>query len=214
MLRTAAGLGAGMAFLSMGSFLLWHRNPTVMREDQLIEWSQAGFLLLGAGVYGWLAFRTHRFEERALCWGAGLFLLSLSSREVDIDKLATPAVEAGVRAGIVLLWVAWAWSVRSLLPTLPRFGFRTAVSPLGLVTAAGCGLYMASWFFDKHPEYFGVKPSLAMEETIQLNATFLLMCAAWLRSPFQAGSEAGAGAHEQANRLERLAAPPAGDGSP
>jgi hypothetical protein len=175
---------AGCAMVSLGSFALWKAVNGVLEENHLIESSQAAFLALAAGLH-LVRIRSATILETA-SYHATLALLSFSLllREMDIDRFGTAlfwrAAELVLRGGVAVLWfvVAWQlWRHRSVLFHVRR---RILFSPCSLIVWAAIGLYGISWFFDKSVIPLSVDTSRFFEETIQLNATWLLAVAALL----------------------------------
>jgi hypothetical protein len=170
--------------VSAGAYILWLRDPRVVNEDHVVEVLQVAFLLLAACAHARAAVRGREAWRGGwqLRSGLSLFCVSLAVREVDIDTLGgaaiMPAVEAGVRAAVVIAWLVFAAIAHGLIGEWWNRRYSIAKSGLGMLTIMGCLFYAASWPFDKFPGVLSDGMSVLAEETLQLNATVLLLVAA------------------------------------
>lgn len=171
-----------IAISSTFSFKLWQLNPDVIKENALLELAQGGFLLVAAIIQIWRAFSAHDSGlKRDIRLGLGLFALALFLREVDIDKLGDGlvwgALEKVLRAAAVLMIIGFVWHMSGRISLLQRNLVRILRSPTVVVTMLACALYACGWPFDR--EVFSIDRSLSQwfEETFELNACLLLVCA-------------------------------------
>jgi hypothetical protein len=184
-----AGVGLLLIGASTTAFLLWRQDAHVVDENHIVENTQVACLLLAAAVHFLRAGALPRLSDRdarLIRQGLGLFCISLTVRELDIDRMGDRAiasnVELAVRGAVVVCWVLFSWR---LLPSIESLWSRkasVACSSLALLTFAGCAFYLASWPFDKFPDYFGRPEAKFIEQTSQLNATLLLLVAAVMGS--------------------------------
>lgn len=174
---------AAVVVTTGAAYALWRSDASVMSEEGLIEWIAAGLLVLGAAVFGARMARVDHPIDRYARAGLALFCVSLALREIDIDKLGDRSVmkhvETGVRAVAVIAWCVFAVRV---FPHAASFwcerwrGLRSAVASCVI---GACAVYASSWFFDKLEVSFGGFTSVFLEETLEINAAALLLCAAF-----------------------------------
>jgi len=172
-----------MLVLSTIAFVLWHRDPTVANEHRIIEWSQVVFLVIAAVIHIWRTRSRSANADHVVRLTLALLCASLAVRETDIDDLSSaammPAVETTVRLLVIVAGLILLWRVVRAFNVLWSRACAIAFTGVGLFTIAGCLLYAASWPVDKYPvSLAGGRPlAMVIEETIQLNATFLLFMA-------------------------------------
>lgn len=184
-IRTAA-----LAFLIIGlvaisstlSFELWQLNPLVTAENAMLELTQGGFLLLAALIQCVRAFNTHDSGlKRDIRLGLALFAFTLFLREVDIDKLGSSAawgtLETVLRAITLLTILGFVLHLSRRIKMVTRNFGKILLSPTVIVTILACVFYACGWPFDR--ELFSMDKSLSLwfEETFELNACLLFLCA-------------------------------------
>lgn len=171
-----------MAIVTTLSFEFWLVNPSVTAENALLELGQGVLLLAAAAVQGARAFTHHNPGlKRDIRLGLSLFAFALFLREVDINKLgasaAWDAIETVLRAIALLAVLGFvAHMSRRMKAVLGNLG-KILLSPTVLLSILGCVLYACGWPFDK--ELFSIDKGLSrwFEETLELNACLLLLCA-------------------------------------
>lgn len=176
-----------LAISSTLSFEAWQFNPTIVKENGLLELAQGGFLLLAALVQGWRAFNTHDSGlKRDIRLGLALFALALFLREVDIDKLGSSSawdpLEKILRVVALLMILSFTWHMSRRIKLVMRNIGKILLSPTVMLTILACVFYACGWPFDR--ELFNIDKGLSQwfEETFELNACLLFFCASLLGS--------------------------------
>lgn len=171
-----------LAISSTLSFEVWQFNLKVTEENALLELTQGGFLLLAAFIQCSRAFTTHSSGlKRDIRLGLALFAFSLFLREVDIDKLGTSAVWGGLEIflrGLTLLIIfSFVVHMSRRIKTVTRNLGKIMFSPTVMVTLLACVCYAGGWPFDR--ELFNIDKNLSLwfEETFELDACLLFLCA-------------------------------------
>lgn len=171
-----------LAIVSTLSFEAWQFNPTIVRENALLELAQGGFLLLATFFQGWRAFNTHESGlKRDIRNGLALFTFALFLREVDIDKLGSSdlwgALETTLRVIALLAILGFAFHASRRVKVLMRNLGKVLLSPTVILSTLACMLYACGWPFDR--ELFSIDKGLSQwfEETLELNACLLFFCA-------------------------------------
>ena len=164
------------------SFKAWQFNPDVINENALLELAQGGFLLLAAIIQTWRAFSAQDSGlKRDIRLGLALFALALFLREVDIDKLGNSvvwsALEKILRATALLMIFSFIWHMSRRIQLVLRNAAKILRSPTVVVTLLACAFYACGWPFDR--EVFSIDKGLSQwfEETLEVNACLLLLCA-------------------------------------
>ncbi len=164
------------------SFELWQLNPLVTAENALLELAQGGFLLIAALLQTLRAFNTHDSGlKRDIRLGLALFAFALFLREVDINKLGSSdlwnALETILRALALLMILGFALHMSRRIKLVKRNIGKILLSPTVILTMLACVLYAGGWPFDR--ELFNIDKSLSVwfEETFELNACLLFLCA-------------------------------------
>lgn len=171
-----------LAITSTLSFEAWQLNPTIVKENALLELAQGVFLLLAAMFQGWRAFNAHDSGlKRDIRIGLALFALALFLREVDIDKLGSSAawdvLEKTLRALAVLMILGFTWHMSRRVKLVMRNLSHILLSPTVMLTLVACMFYACGWPFDR--ELFSIDKGLSQwfEETFELDACLLFFCA-------------------------------------
>jgi len=166
------------------SFEAWLLNPQVTAENSLLELIQGGFLVLTALVQGARAFSTHSAGlKRDIRLGLALFAFALFLREVDIDKLGSREtwglIETTLRAFAVLMILGFALHMSRRIKLVTRNIGKILLSPTVLLSMLACVFYAGGLPFDR--ELVNIDKSLSkwFEETLELNACLLFLCASW-----------------------------------
>lgn len=164
------------------SFEAWQFNPLVTKENALLELAQGGFLLLAALVQSLRAFNNHISGlKRDIRLGLALFAFALFLREVDINKLGSSNVwdtlEIVLRAIALLTILGFALHMSRRIKLVTHNIGKILLSPTLILTMLACVLYASGLPFDR--ELFNIDKSLSVwfEETLELNACLLFMCA-------------------------------------
>lgn len=171
-----------LAICTTLSFEVWQMNPLVTAENALLEMGQGAFLVLAAIIQGVRAFTVHDSGlKRDIRIGLSLFALALFLREVDIDKLGASAawdvLEKFLRVVTLLLFLGFvAHMSRRIKLVFNNLG-KILLAPTVIITMIACVFYACGWPFDK--ELFNIDKSLSLwfEETFELNACLLFLCA-------------------------------------
>ncbi len=179
-----------MLGMSAIAYLLWQRSHEVAHENHLLEWTQVVFLLGAAATHAFHLRTSFAAASHHVRLVLALLCFSFAVREVDIDELSPvslmPEIELAVRLVVLAAWLIVAWRTIRALDVLWTDRCQIWLSRIAIISIAGCALYVASAPFDKHPLWFGSRAtSRFIEETIQLNATYLLLIAAWCSSPLR-----------------------------
>lgn len=171
-----------LAICTTLSFELWQINSLVTAENSLLELGQGSLLLFAAMVQGARAFTIHDTGlKRDIRIGLALFASALFLREVDINKLgasdAWDILENVLRAIVLLMILGFALHMSRRVKLVVRNIGKILLSPTVLISLLACALYACSWPFDK--ELFGIDRNLSLwfEETVELNACLLFLCA-------------------------------------
>lgn len=177
-------LGVTIAVLlaSLMTYVLWQRDPTIVKEHRLIETLQAGFLLLA----GWLhLYQGNRLPEslgRGIHRGLSLFCLSLFLREVDINAIVKNELmnyfEMGTRIILALAWIVYAYQMRGQIDAIKANWRRICETPAIICTVIGCLFYVLSRPFDKKQFPWSREVLALFEEMTQLDAALLLLAGA------------------------------------
>ncbi|HSX83879.1 MAG TPA: hypothetical protein VLE50_00675 [Cellvibrio sp.] len=182
-LRHPLWMFVALLLISGESYRLWSHG--------LISTTETGLLEVGQNIFLFLACLLHSYHSRNdnaeplyryLCVGLALLCLALLLRELDIDKMGDNNqwrnIELLVRSvtvtgiiifcGKLLRHPAITWSSLRSLSTMPILTF----------SFWGVCCYLCGWPFDKL--LFAIPQGLSawVEETLELNATILLFCAA------------------------------------
>ena len=171
-----------LAISSTLSFEAWQLNPGVTAENALLELTQGGFLILAAIFQGILAFNSHNSGlKRDIRLGLALFAFALFLREVDINKLGNRdtwgAVENILRASALLMILGFAFHMSRRIKVVIANLNKILLAPTVVLSILACALYAGGWPFDR--EMFNIDKDLSkwFEETFELNACLLLLCA-------------------------------------
>ncbi|HSC68353.1 MAG TPA: hypothetical protein VLC79_11705 [Cellvibrio sp.] len=171
-----------MAICTTLSFEFWQADARVIAENALLELGQGAFLLVATLVQAARAFTNHDSGlKRDIRMGLALFTFALFLREVDINKLG-PGVgwdisEYFLRTIALIAILSFIFHMsRRLKPVLRNLG-KILLSPTVLISILACMLYICGWPFDK--ELFNIDKSLSrwLEETLELNACLIFLCA-------------------------------------
>jgi hypothetical protein len=176
-----------LAISTTSSFQLWQLQPSISAENALLETAQGMFLLLTASLQGLRALTSKNSGlERDIRYGLALFALLLFLREVDIDKIGISPhwalLEKTLRGVALLLTLRFTVHLFNRQKVIMANLARLVWSPTLLVSLLGCLFYASGWPFDK--ELFNIDKSLSLwyEETLELNACLLLLCASFTKS--------------------------------
>lgn len=169
------------------SLTLWQQNPLITAENALLELGQGGLLLAAALIQGLRALNsTPNSLKRDVRLGLALFAFAFFLREVDIDQLGASAywalVEKLLRASALLMIGVFIFHMLPRLQLMLRCLPKVMGAPTVLVSLLACVLYASGWPFDKGLTGLDSELSLWFEETLELNACLLLLCASALAS--------------------------------
>ncbi len=171
-----------LAISTVLSFEAWQFNPQITKENALLELIQGGFLLMAALVQGLRAFNNHISGlKRDIRLGLALFAFALFLREVDINKLgssnAWDVFEVVLRAIALLAILGFALHMSRRIKSVTRNIGKILRSPTVMLTMLACVFYACGLPFDR--ELFSIDKGLSVwfEETFELNACLLFMCA-------------------------------------
>lgn len=164
------------------SFEAWLLNPKVTAENSLLELVQGGFLLLTALIQGTQAFRAHNAGlKRDIRLGLALFAGALFLREVDVDKLgsseAWATLETVLRAVTVLMILSFVLHMSRRIKPIMRNVNKILLSPTVLLSILACVFYAGGLPFDRELLNIDLSLSKWFEETLELNACLLFLCA-------------------------------------
>lgn len=181
-----AFLIAGLVVISSAlSLQYWQQNPLITAENALLELVQGGLLLAAALVQGLRALNNSGLG-RDIRLALGLFAFALFLREVDIDKLGTSSywamLEKALRATALLLIAGFMFHMLPRLKLALRKLGQIITAPTLLLSLLACVFYACGWPFDKELTGLGKDLSVWCEETLELNACLLLLCAGALAS--------------------------------
>lgn len=164
------------------SFEAWQFNASVTAENALLELTQGGFLLLAAVFQGVLAFNSHASGlKRDIRLGLALFAFALFLREVDVNKLGDRntwgLVENILRASALLMILAFTFHMSRRIKLVTANINKILLAPTVMLSVIACVLYACGWPFDR--ELFNIDKGLSkwFEETFELNACLLFLCA-------------------------------------
>jgi hypothetical protein len=171
-----------LAISSSLSFEAWQLAPHVTAENALLELAQGGFLLLAAMFQGLRAFNSHDSGlKRDIRLGLALFAFALFLREVDINKLGDRAtwgaVENILRASALLMMLGFIFHMSRRIKSFIANISKILLAPTVVLSVSACVLYACGWPFDR--ELFNIDKGLSkwFEETLELNACLLFLCA-------------------------------------
>jgi hypothetical protein len=171
-----------LAISSTLSFEAWQLNPQATAENALLELTQGGFLLLAAVIQGLLAFNKHNSGlKRDIRLGLALFAFALFLREVDVNKLGNRdiwgAVENILRVSAVLMILGFVFHMSRRIKLVIANLNKILLAPTVILSLLACVLYACGLPFDR--ELFNIDKSLSkwLEETFELNACLLFLCA-------------------------------------
>lgn len=171
-----------LAICTTLSLQLWQANPLITAENALLELGQDTFLLLATLVQGARAFTVHDSGlKRDIRIGLALLVFALFLREVDINKLGSSeawnTLENILRSIALLMILGFALHISRRINLVMRNIKKILLSPTVLISILACALYACGWPFDK--ELFNIDKSLSVwfEETFELNACLLFLCA-------------------------------------
>jgi hypothetical protein len=182
-LRHPLWILVALLIISAESYRLWNHG--------LISTSETGLLEAGQNIFLFLACLLHSYHSRNdnaeplyryLCVGLALLCLALLLRELDIDKMGNSNqwgnIELLVRSVTVTGIIIYCGKL-SRRPGITWTGLKSfATTPLLTFSFLGVCCYLCGWPFDK--SLFAIPQGLSAwaEETLELNATILLFCAA------------------------------------
>lgn len=171
-----------LVLLPITAFTLWKFEHGVTEENHILESAQAVFLLFSCFIHSRNAIRARSLRVEPLLFiGLALFTLSLVLRELDIDKIGPSSgwdtLQFVLRSIVVAFWVIFGLYLLPRLKELWRAKMRLLVMPVITLTAFGCCFYFASWFFDKEVFDLPKAPNKLIEQTLQLNACFVIFFA-------------------------------------
>jgi len=171
-----------LAISSALSFEAWQLDPRVTAENALLELTQGGFLLLAAIFQGLLAFNSHSSGlKRDIRLGLAFFAFALFLREVDINKLGNRdtwgVVENILRASALLMILGFALHMSRRIKLIIANINKILLAPTVMLSILACVFYACGWPFDR--ELFAIDKGLSkwFEETFELNACLLFLCA-------------------------------------
>lgn len=169
------------------SLALWQQNPLITDENALLELSQGGLLLAAALIQGLRAWHSPSNSlKRDVRLGLALFAFAFFLREVDIDQVGTGAhwalVEKLLRASALLMIGVFIFHMVPRLQLVLRNLPKVIGAPTLLLSLLACVFYVSGWPFDKGLTGLDSELSLWFEETLELNACLLLLCASALAS--------------------------------
>jgi hypothetical protein len=171
-----------LAISSSLSFEAWQLAPHVTAENALLELAQGGFLLLAAMFQGLRAFNSHDSGlKRDIRLGLALFAFALFLREVDINKLGDRAtwgaLENILRASALLMMLGFTFHMSRRIKSFIANISKILLAPTVVLSVLACVLYACGWPFDR--ELFNIDKGLSkwFEETLELNACLLFLCA-------------------------------------
>ena len=176
-----------LAICTTLSYELWQSNPLVTAEGSLLESAQLAFLLLATLVQIGRALisRTSNLQQIV---GVGLALLTfaLFLRELDINKLGGgtnwDTLENVVRTIALVMILVFAWHASHRIKLIMHNIDKILLAPTILISLLACLLYACGWPFDKELINIDKSLSLWFEETLELNACLLLVCASFANS--------------------------------
>lgn len=162
---------------------LWIEDESIAAENALMENLQACTLAIAAGLLLFPLVQSESAFGRFASWSLALVLVSMLLREVDVEHLGLPAwltwwgsgtgrnlwlgcCFAGTALLLAVRWQVWSGPLRN-------FAFSTT----GLLVSFGCGLYAASFPFDKHLSGFTAPTDQFCEEVAECGATLVFLLA-------------------------------------
>jgi hypothetical protein len=171
-----------LAISSTLSFEAWQLDPRVTAENALLELTQGAFLLLAAVFQGARAFNSHDSGlRRDIRLGLALFAFALFLREVDVNKLGNRdtwgAVENILRVSALLMILGFIWHMSRRIKLIIANITKILLAPTVILSMLACVLYACGLPFDR--EFFNIDKGLSkwIEETVELNACLLFLCA-------------------------------------
>lgn len=175
---------AGLLAISTAlSFEAWQLDSKVTAENALLELAQGAFLILTAVIQSLRAFNKQESGlKRDIRLGLAMFAFALFLREVDIDKLgassAWKTLETVLRALAALAVLGFALHMSRRIKLVVRNLGKILLSPTIVLSFLACVLYACGLPFDR--EYISIDKDLSkwFEETFELNACLLFLCAA------------------------------------
>ena len=186
-LRHPLWMLAALLLISAESYRLWSHG--------LIRTSETGLLEVGQNIFLFLACLLHSYHSRNdnaeplyryLCVGLALLCLALLLRELDIDKMGNSNqwenIELLVRSVTVTGIIIYCGTLLRH-PDITWSGLKSFTTmPMLIFSFWGICCYLCGWPFDK--SLFAIPQGLSAwaEETLELNATILLFCAACTKS--------------------------------
>lgn len=171
-----------LAISSTLSFEAWQLDSSVTAENALLELTQGGFLLLAAILQGIRAFNSHDSGlKRDIRIGLALFAFALFLREVDINKLGDRdtwgAVEKLLRAMALLMILGFAFHLSRRIKLISANIHKILLAPTIMLSILACVFYACGWPFDRELFHMDKGLSKWFEETFELNACLLFLCA-------------------------------------
>lgn len=161
--------------------IVWSYERSVAGENGVMENLQAGCLSLGAVALFIAAVRTNRMSVRVLFAGLGLLYVTFFLREIELRKGDTLDVLVLVSNPPVRnYWLAAAWVIAAVVFS---FNAKTTWSAFldwlrrrqALPIAAAGIFYILSIPFDKDLLSLGLETNQFLEETLEGNATLLML---------------------------------------
>jgi hypothetical protein len=171
-----------LAICTTLSFELRELNPAVTAENALLELAQIFCLILATLVQGVRAFgAADTGLARSIRAGLALLTCAILLREVDMDKFgASPSwglAENLLRAVIMLVISGFILHMLRKKDQIMRNIGKILLSPTVLISILACILYACGWPLDKELLNIDKDLSIWAEETLELNACLLFVCA-------------------------------------
>jgi hypothetical protein len=168
--------------ISLTSYWLWSLGVNTTDENGLLEFGQDVFLILACAMSAYRYKGATTILYRFVYSGLMIFCFAILLREIDIDKIGVSpiweVVETFARGlALVALLVYLFFMIkkfRGLREGIPDI----LTSPIFLLTLIGCLSYIGGWPFDKLIFLDSARDlAVAIEETLELNATLLFFFA-------------------------------------
>jgi hypothetical protein len=179
--RTYLLAAAGIAIFTAGWVVVQMQGHSLHQENGVMENFQAGCLAVGM-VFFVLGLRdSNATAPRILLFGLALLYGSFLVLEVDTRKLDLPTLNRLLNGRIRDAWLGMLWLFGAILFLRHRQAvWRTFVawvrSPAGQLLVAAGVCWLGSGLVDKFKVAGG---DLFVEELFEVNATLLMVLAAW-----------------------------------
>ena len=151
-------------------------------ENQILENSQAAFLLLGFVLYFYSSFKSAPEKYSILFIGLGLFYLTFCIRELELDESQT-WIAVVTNPPVRNYWLTAAWAIslviflRNMKSTFNSFLVWIKESQ-GVFLILGGLFYLFADLFDKKLFPMKIEEHMFLEESLELGATMFMAVSA------------------------------------